>query len=101
MASTEPAHQGSFASQHLSMICKYIGISFVAGAVSHGVFSGLRSLMTAGIGVVMFLIGQFIETRQKGDTRGLGLSLLLGALLAIGMGFFYGKFAAFPRFTRA
>lgn len=97
MASTESEHKGSFASQHLSMICKYIGISFVAGAVSHGVFSGSRSLMTAGIGVIMFLIGQFIEYRQTGTgARSMGLSLLIGALLAIGMGFFTGSLQHFP-----
>lgn len=97
MASTESEHKGSFASQHLSMICKYIGISFVAGAVSHGVFSGSRSLMTAGIGVIMFLIGQFIEYRQTGaGARSMALSLLIGAVLAIGMGFFTGSLQHFP-----
>lgn len=97
MASTESEHKGSFASQHLSMIFKYIGISFVAGAVSHGVFSGSRSLMTAGIGVIMFVIGQFIEYRQTGTgARSMGLSLLIGAVLAIGMGFFTGSLQHFP-----
>ncbi len=97
MADTEHSQTSSFASQHLSMIFKYIGISFVAGAVSHGVFSGSRSLFTAGLGVIMFLIGQWIEYRQTGNGgKTMWQSLLVGAVLAIGMGFFTGSLQHFP-----
>ncbi|WP_020559377.1 cupredoxin domain-containing protein [Thiofilum flexile] len=96
MANTAPEQAGGFASQHLSMIFKYIGISFVAGAVSHGVFSGSRSLLTAGVGVIMFMIGQLIEYRRTGDGNGIWQSLLIGAVLAIGMGFFTGSLQHFP-----
>lgn len=98
MAQSDQSNNSSFATQHLSMIFKYIGISFVAGAVSHGVFTGSRSLITAGLGVVMFLIGQWIEYRQSGGTGGKAIwqTLLVGAVLAIGMGFFTGSLQHFP-----
>ena len=42
--------------QHIAMALKYGGISFIAGSVSHGVFSGQRSVITAGIGVLAFIL---------------------------------------------
>ena len=39
------------------MLLKYSGISFISGAVNHGFFSGTRSLWTAAIGIVLFVLG--------------------------------------------
>ena len=38
----------NFPIQHLSTLSKYAGISFIAGAVNHGMFSEQRSFVTAG-----------------------------------------------------
>ena len=43
-----------FQTQHLATLSKYAGISFIAGAVNHGVFSEQRSLVTAAMGVLFF-----------------------------------------------
>lgn len=84
--------------QHIAMLCRYIGISFIAGAVSHGAFSNTRSLMTAGIGVVFFVLGQMIEyfTAERFNHNGLIKSLILGTVLAIGLGLFTGGLQHFP-----
>ena len=47
----------SFQQQHSAMLLKYSGISFISGAVNHGFFSGTRSLWTAAIGIVLFVLG--------------------------------------------
>lgn len=36
----------NFQRHHAAMLLKYSGISFIAGAVNHGFFSGERSLWT-------------------------------------------------------
>jgi hypothetical protein len=41
----------SFATTHTATLLKYGGISFIAGAVNHGMFSESRSLITAAFGV--------------------------------------------------
>lgn len=84
--------------QHIAMLCRYIGISFIAGAVSHGAFSNSRSLMTAGIGVVFFVLGQMIEyfTADSFNPNGLIKSLIVGTVLAIGLGLFTGGLQHFP-----
>jgi Domain of unknown function (DUF305) len=87
-----------FARTHLAMMCKYSGISFISGAVNHGFFSGERSLMTAALGVVLFVIGALMEHRLNAQQQGGDLlkTLLLGALLSIGLGFFTGGLQHFP-----
>lgn len=90
----------SFASKHLSNIFKYGGISFIAGAVNHGFFSEQRSLWTAGLGVVFYLIGAAFERRAlRADGQKLGAwQDLLGAgiVFSIGIGFFTGGLQHFP-----
>jgi uncharacterized cupredoxin-like copper-binding protein len=91
----------SFQQQHAAMLLKYSGISFISGAVNHGFFSGERSLWTAVIGMVLFVLGAWLEHRQ-GHTNGptartsLLLTLVLGSLLSIGLGFFTGGLQHFP-----
>ena len=90
----------SFQHHHGAMLLKYSGISFISGAVNHGFFSGERSLWTAAIGMVLFVIGAAMEHRL-GDSEAeaqnsLLRTLVLGALLSIGLGFFTGGLQHFP-----
>ncbi len=90
----------SFQQQHSAMLLKYSGISFISGAVNHGFFSGARSLWTAAIGIVLFVLGAWLEHRQADNTQASANSLLqtlvLGSLLSIGLGFFTGGLQHFP-----
>jgi len=91
----------SFPQQHGTMLLKYAGISFISGAVNHGFFSETRSLWTAAIGMTLFVLGAWLEHRlceKTGTTQRSGLlpSLVLGALLSIGLGFFTGGLQHFP-----
>ncbi len=91
----------SFQHQHGAMLLKYSGISFISGAVNHGFFSGERSLWTAAIGIVLFVLGAWLEHRltgPKGTTERTSLlqTLVLGSLLSIGLGFFTGGLQHFP-----
>jgi uncharacterized cupredoxin-like copper-binding protein len=86
-----------FSARHATMLCEYAGISFVAGAVNHGFFSGERSLVTAALGVGLYLIGALIERRTAPDGgRAWGDFLSTGILLSIGIGFFTGGLQHFP-----
>ena len=83
------------------MLLKYSGISFISGAVNHGFFSGERSLWTALVGMVLFVLGAWLEHRWQPagtDTPRSGLmkTLAIGSLLSIGLGFFTGGLQHFP-----
>jgi uncharacterized cupredoxin-like copper-binding protein len=90
----------TFEHHHGAMLLKYSGISFISGAVNHGFFSGERSLWTAAIGIVLFVLGAVLEHRltdnPKDQPAGLMRTLLLGTLLSIGLGFFTGGLQHFP-----
>lgn len=90
----------SFQLHHGAMLLKYSGISFISGAVNHGFFSGTRSLWTAAIGIVLFVLGAWLEHRQTDNATAPRTSLLqtlvLGSLLSIGLGFFTGGLQHFP-----
>jgi uncharacterized cupredoxin-like copper-binding protein len=90
----------NFQTQHATMLLKYAGISFISGAVNHGFFSGERSLWTAGIGIVLFVLAAWWEhhqTLRSAETpKSLGKTLLWGTLLSIGLGFFTGGLQHFP-----
>ena len=91
----------SFQHHHGAMLLKYAGISFISGAVNHGFFSGMRSVWTAAIGIVLFVLGAWLEHRLSdgsADERraSLGSTLLWGSLLSIGLGFFTGGLQHFP-----
>ena len=104
--------QVSLARHHGAMLLKYSGISFISDAVNHGFFSGERSLWTAAVGVALFLLGAFLAHRlsdgrqaeagdqansnSPGTPSSLTRTLLLGALLSIGLGFFTGGLQHFP-----
>jgi uncharacterized cupredoxin-like copper-binding protein len=91
----------NFQQHHGAMLLKYAGISFISGAVNHGFFSEQRSLWTAAIGMVLFVLGAWMEHSLRdraADTPQTGLlqTLVLGALLSIGLGFFTGGLQHFP-----
>ena len=89
-----------FEKQHAAMLLKYSGISFISGAVNHGFFSGERSLWTAATGILLFVIGAVMAHRlEDGPSDGksaLWRTLLLGAMLSVGLGFFTGGLQHFP-----
>lgn len=83
------------------MLLKYSGISFISGAVNHGFFSGERSLWTAAVGMVLFVLGAWLEHRSAhaaahARREGLLTTLVLGSVLSIGLGFFTGGLQHFP-----
>ena len=83
------------------MLLRYSGISFISGAVNHGFFSEERSLWTAAIGMVLFVLGAVLEHRMAADKAdqpptSLLQTLALGSLLSIGLGFFTGGLQHFP-----
>lgn len=87
----------SFASTHTATLLKYGGISFIAGAVNHGMFSESRSLITAAFGVCLYLLGSWLEMRLQ-DARRLSWADVLGVgiVSSIGLGFFTGGLQHFP-----
>ncbi|MDI9330577.1 MAG: plastocyanin/azurin family copper-binding protein [Alphaproteobacteria bacterium] len=89
-----------FEKHHAAMLLKYSGISFISGAVNHGFFSGERSLWTAAIGILLFVAGAVMAHRLEDEAQetqsSLTRTLLLGALLSIGLGFFTGGLQHFP-----
>ena len=91
----------SFQYQHGAMLLRYSGISFISGAVNHGFFSGERSLWTAAIGMVLFVLGAVLEHRVAANASdapktSLLQTLVWGSLLSIGLGFFTGGLQHFP-----
>jgi uncharacterized cupredoxin-like copper-binding protein len=87
----------TFSSTHLSTVLKYGGISFIAGAVNHGFFSESRSLWTAGLGVLFYLLGAWIDMRNQAGTGKTWRDVLgTGIVFSIGIGFFTGGLQHFP-----
>lgn len=94
------SNEGAFYKNHAEMLLKYSGISFISGAVNHGFFSGERSLWTATLGIVLFVMGALLAFYNKKSTdqahNGWVGILLWGTLLSIGLGFFTGGLQHFP-----
>ena len=87
----------SFQANHISLLLRYSGISGVAGAVNHGFFSEERSLITAAIGIVLYLVGAFLDHRNHPDERDDWKSLFgFGIVSSVGLGFFTGGIQHFP-----
>lgn len=85
------------ATQHTAMLAKYAGISFIAGSVNHGMFSGERALVTALLGVAFYILGGFLEMRaQPKEAKNWGDLLGVGILASVGLGFFTGGLQHFP-----
>lgn len=82
--------------RHIATLCQYAGISFISGAVNHGMFSGERSLMTAFLGIIVYLAGIFLLRREEEQTLSLQDVLGYGVIASIGLGFFTGGLQHFP-----
>jgi uncharacterized cupredoxin-like copper-binding protein len=87
----------SFASTHVATLLRYGGISFIAGAVNHGMFSETRSAITAAFGVVFYLLGSWLDMRLQADEK-MGWTDVLGVgiVSSVGLGFFTGGLQHFP-----
>jgi uncharacterized cupredoxin-like copper-binding protein len=87
----------SFATTHTATLLKYGGISFIAGAVNHGMFSESRSVIAAAFGVCFYLLGSWLEMRLQ-DAQRLSWADVLGVgiVSSIGLGFFTGGLQHFP-----
>lgn len=88
-----------FSIAHLSTVLKYGGISFIAGAVNHGFFSESRSLWTAALGIVFYVMGAWLEMRsqlEKENAKTWRDVLGAGIVFSIGIGFFTGGLQHFP-----
>ena len=87
----------NFQTQHLATLAKYAGISFIAGAVNHGMFTEERSFLTAALGVAFYLIGAAMELKASNDaSKRWGDLLGFGIVASIGLGFFTGGLQHFP-----
>ena len=87
----------NFPINHIASLCKYTGISFTAGAITHGFFSGERALWTALFGVVIYLVGGTLEKLANPDKDHSWTDVLvIGIVASIGLGFFTGGLQHFP-----
>ena len=87
----------SLQTDHISTLLRYSGISGIAGAVNHGFFSEDRSLITAAIGIVLYLAGALMEHRSNSAKCKDWTSFFsFGIVSSIGIGFFTGGIQHFP-----
>ena len=90
----------NFPLSHISSLCKYTGISFTAGGITHGFFSGERSFWTAAFGIAIYLIGGTLEKIFNPDKDHSWTDVLaIGIVASIGLGFFHWRTSALPRFS--
>lgn len=81
--------------RHTATLLQYIGIGLISGAISHGFFSGFRSLVTAAIGIVVFVIGLAYESKLSGSKIDMGKVLLIGIIFSISTAMVAGGFQHF------
>ncbi len=87
----------NFPLSHIASLCKYTGISFTAGSITHGSFSSERSYLTAAIGICIYLLGGILEKAVHPDKNHSWSDLLIiGIVASIGLGFFTGGLQHFP-----
>jgi uncharacterized cupredoxin-like copper-binding protein len=87
----------NFPLSHISSLCKYTGISFTAGAITHGFFSGERAIWTAALGIAIYLVGGVLEKFANPDKAHSWTDILaIGIVASIGLGFFTGGLQHFP-----
>lgn len=67
--------------EHVALIIKYTGISFITGWLSHGFFSGERQIITSLVGVWFFIIWTLLERTHK--ERDYTRTIVFSSLLAI------------------
>lgn len=81
--------------RHTATLLQYIGIGLISGAISHGFFSGFRSLITAVIGIIVFVVGLAYERRLSGSQVDMGRVLLIGIIFSISTAMVAGGFQHF------
>ncbi len=81
--------------RHTATLLQYIGIGLISGAISHGFFSGFRSLVTAVIGVIVFVFGLVYERHLSGSKIDMGKVLLIGIVFSISTAMVAGGFQHF------
>ena len=87
----------NFPLSHIASLCKYTGISFTAGAITHGFFSEERAIWTAVFGVAIYLVGGTLEKIANPDKDHSWTDVLaIGIVASIGLGFFTGGLQHFP-----
>lgn len=87
----------NFPISHIASLCKYTGISFTAGAITHGFFSGERAIWTATFGIAIYLVGGTLEKIANPDKDHSWTDILaIGIVASIGLGFFTGGLQHFP-----
>ena len=87
----------NFPLSHISSLCKYTGISFTAGAITHGFFSGERAIWTGVFGILIYLVGGILEKIANPDKDHSWTDILaIGIVASIGLGFFTGGLQHFP-----
>jgi hypothetical protein len=81
--------------RHTATLLQYIGIGLISGAISHGFFSGFRSLATAVIGIIVFVVGLAYERKLLGSKVDMGKVLLIGIIFSISTAMVAGGFQHF------
>lgn len=69
--------------RHTATLLQYIGIGLISGAISHGFFSGFRSLITALLGIIVFVFGLWYERNLTSGKINIGRILMIGVIFSI------------------
>lgn len=72
-----------FNKKHIVSLLWYLWIWFISGSISHGFFSGLRSLIMATVGILLYILSEYL-TPWKKNYKELFIFWLIYAL-AVGM----------------
>ncbi len=67
--------------EHVALIIKYTGISFITWWLSHGFFSGERQIITSLVWVIFFIIWTLLE--QKPEERDYMRTIIFSSILAV------------------
>ncbi len=79
--------------EHFALITKYLGISFITGGLSHWFFSWERQIITAIVGVSLFVLGTMMMRKEEKD---FWRTVLYSSLFAIALWAFTGGMQHFP-----
>lgn len=80
--------------EHVALVIKYTGISFITGGLSHGFFSGERQIITSLVGIGFFIIWTLME--QKTWEKEYLRTILFSSILAVAIGALTGGLQHFP-----
>jgi uncharacterized cupredoxin-like copper-binding protein len=87
----------TFSIVHIAMMCRYVGVGLMVVAMGQYFEGNKRSWIMAGIGIALFILGHVMEyfTSESRVKRGVLSTVLLGSLLAVGVGLFIGGLLQF------